>query len=230
MVEEPVRPTPAPYERPVQGSATPQEAWDRQSGLEVLRAGIAGELPSPPIHHLTGLRPVEAGEGTATFVMPATGWHTSPVATVEGGFIALLADSALACAIQTTLPPGTAYATIDLVVNFLRPVPPDGRDLSATGTVAHRGRSIAVAHAEVTNADGKRVALASGTSVILPSRPAALASSDEVLPDPDEGGTAWPPRGRSGGAFPEPGLLALSGIEQMRVWKAGSGRSRRSDG
>ena len=182
VIEEPAHDSLHPYERPVLGSPVPQETWDRLSGLEVLQAALDGELPAPPIYHLTGLHPVEVDEGQATFVMPATGWHTSPIATVEGGFIALLADSALACAVQTTLPAGTAYATIDLVVNFLRPVHPDGRDLTARGTVAHRGRSIAVANAEVTNAEGKRVARASGTAMILPGRPAALIPSEEAVP------------------------------------------------
>jgi uncharacterized protein (TIGR00369 family) len=124
--------------------------------------------------HLFGVRPTEAGEGSATFVLPATQWLCSPLAKVEGGVIAMLADSALASAIQTTLPAGSALAMIDLKVNFLRPAQADNHDLVSQGIVVHRGRTMAVANADVTNADGKTVALATGSALILPGRPASL--------------------------------------------------------
>ena len=164
-----------PYARPVEGEVLTQEVWDRLGGLEVLEAQISGELARPPSSHLFGLRPIEVGEGRATFTLPATEWLCSPLRTVEGGVVAMLADAAVASAIQTTVPAGAALAMIDLKVNFLRPAMPDGRDLLAGGTVAHRGRTMAVAHAEVHNADGKLVALASGSAMILPGRPASLA-------------------------------------------------------
>jgi uncharacterized protein (TIGR00369 family) len=170
-VGDPVHETPDPYLRPVAGAPLPQEVYDQMSGLEIMRGHIAGDLPAPPISHLTGLLPVEADEGTSTFVLPATGWLCSPLGKVEGGFIALLADSATACAVQSTVPARTSYAPLDLKVNFLRPVEPDGRDLVARGRIVHRGRTIAVASTEVTDADGKRVALATGTSMVLPDRP-----------------------------------------------------------
>jgi uncharacterized protein (TIGR00369 family) len=86
----------------------------------------------------------------------------------------MLADSALASAIQTTAPAGAALVAIDLKVNFLRPVLPDARELKARGHVRHAGRTLAVAEAEVLNADDKPVALATGSAMILPGRPAAL--------------------------------------------------------
>ena len=178
-VEEPVYDTPDPYLRPVAGQPLPQDVYDRLSGLEIIRAHLAGELPVPPITHLTGLRPTSAGEGTCTFVLPATDWLCSPLGRLEGGTIALLADSALLSAIQTTGPARTAYAPLDLKVNFLRPVVPDGRDLIGHGTVIHQGRSIAVANAEVLTQDGKRVALATGTAMILPNR---AWSAEPVVP------------------------------------------------
>ncbi|MDP8956208.1 MAG: PaaI family thioesterase, partial [Actinomycetota bacterium] len=141
------------------------------SGLEIFIAQMAGELPAPPITHLTGLRPIAADEGTCTFVLPASEWLCSPLARLEGGTIALLADSAISSAVQTTVPPRTSYAPLDLKVNFLRPVAPDGRDLIGKADVVHRGRSIAVANAELRTEDGKSVALATGTAMVLPGRP-----------------------------------------------------------
>jgi uncharacterized protein (TIGR00369 family) len=170
-IEDPVYDTPDPYLRPVEGQALSQDVYDRMSGLEIFRVQMAGDLPAPPITHLTGLRPIAADEGTCTFVLPATEWLCSPLARLEGGAIALLADTVISSAIQTTVPPRTSYAPLDLKVNFLRPVEPDGRDLIGRGEVVHRGRSIGVANAELQTQDGKRVALATGTVMILPGRP-----------------------------------------------------------
>lgn len=164
-----------PYRRPwPREGVIPQETWDRHSGREVLELQLSGELPPPPIHDLTGMRPVEIGDGTAAVVLPATQWLTSPVRTIQGGVIAMLADMAMAVAAQTTVPAGTAAAGLDLKVNYLRPALPDGRDLRARGAVVRAGRTLVVTGAEIDNADGKRVALATGSSMYMPNRPAAL--------------------------------------------------------
>jgi len=115
---EPGEGDPDPHARPVAGKVISQDIWDRMSGLEVLEAQLAGELPRPPVSYLFGMRPSDVGEGRATFVLPATRWLCSPLARVEGGVIAMLADGALASAIQTTLPAGTALAMIDLKVKL----------------------------------------------------------------------------------------------------------------
>ena len=132
---------------------------------------LAGNLPAPPISHLTGLRPVRVEEDVAEFVLPATAWLCSPLGKVEGGCIVLLADTVLATAVQTTLPPRASYVPLDLKVNFLRPVDPDGRDMLGRARVVHRGKTIAVANAELFDADERRIAVATGTSMILPDRP-----------------------------------------------------------
>jgi uncharacterized protein (TIGR00369 family) len=170
-VEIPVYDTPDPYLRPVAGRPVPQEAWDRMTGLEVMRALASGDLPAPPISHLTGLRPTEIAEGKATFVLPTTPWLTSPLGTVQGGATALLADTVLATAVQTTLPPRTVYAPLDLKVNYLRPVFADGRELVGTAKVVHKGKTLAVASAEIHNADGKKAAVATGTALIREGQP-----------------------------------------------------------
>jgi uncharacterized protein (TIGR00369 family) len=104
-------------------------------------------------------------------------WLCSPIqGRLYGGAIALLAGTAIDGTVQTTLPAGTAFGPVDLKVYFLRPVPPDGRDLVARGTVIHRGRSIAIGTSDVFNADGKKVAVATGSAVILPGRPATVTT------------------------------------------------------
>jgi uncharacterized protein (TIGR00369 family) len=173
--KEPAYATLDPYLRPVIGEVVPQSVWDRMSGLEMLTALLAGELPQPPSRYLTGLRLVEVAAGQATFALPASEWLCPPSAKVEGGVIAMLADVALGAAMKTITPARTAMASVDLKVNFLRPGIADGRELVARGKVAHAGRTIAVAHSEVVNADGKQVALATGSAVLLPGRSASLS-------------------------------------------------------
>ncbi len=168
-----------PYERPPElGEVLGQEVWERMSGLEVLEAQLGGGLAYPPLHFLTGLHPVEVAAGEAVFALPCHEWLCSPLGTVEGGAIAMVADSALVSAIQTTAPAGAALAAVDLKVNFLRPVPPDGRELRAHGRVRHSGRTITIAEAEVINADSKPVALATGSAMILAGRAATLGDPD----------------------------------------------------
>ena len=173
-VEPEKHPTPSPFQRPPAGEVIPQEVWAELPGAEILSRQLAGELPSPPIYHLTGLTPTGYDEGRATMRLPCTRWLSSPAATVQGGVTAMLADAAMLTAVQTTTPARTAIAGLDLKVNFLRPVFPDGRDLTAHGEVVHRGRTLAVTRAEILNADAKPVALATGSSMYLPDRPATL--------------------------------------------------------
>ena len=138
---EPEWPSPHPWQRPVEGEVLADAVWRERSGLEVLRAQARGELPAPPISHLLGCFPVDVEEGRTRWIMPATEWMCSPVqGRLYGGLTAYLAGTAIDGAFETTIPPGTAFAPVDLKVYFLRPVVPDGRNLTATGTVSHRAR------------------------------------------------------------------------------------------
>jgi uncharacterized protein (TIGR00369 family) len=176
-IREPDWPSPHPYQRPAEGEVLSQQTWDAADGLGVLQSLITGNLPAPPLARFCGITPVEAEAGTTTWTMPASEWLCAPVrGRLYGGAIAMLAGTAIDAAVQTTLPAGTAFGPVDLKVYFLRPVAPDGRDLVARGTVIHRGRSIAIGTSEVFDADGKKVAVATGSSVILPGRPATVTT------------------------------------------------------
>ncbi len=171
--------TPDPYQRePVAGGLVSPEMWRELSGAEVLAMQISGELDPPPIHHLTGLRLGSATNGTSRMVMPAHEWLASPSGRLQGGTLAMLADAAMQVAVVSTAPAATAVAGIDLKVNFLRPGIVDGRDLVATAEVVHAGRTLAITRAQVTNADGKPVALATGSSMYLHDRPASLGDAE----------------------------------------------------
>ena len=181
-VQAPANDTPDPYLRPVEGERLEPQLWRELGGLEIMRRIVGGNVPAPPVHHLTGQRPVAADEGTCTFVMPASGWLPSPTGFVEGGTLVMLADAALVSAAQTTVPAGTAVAPADITVKFIRPVRPDGGELRATARVVHRGRTTAVTEAQVHNADGKLVCLAIGSAMILPDRDmtSPIAPQEEI--------------------------------------------------
>lgn len=163
-----------PLRQEVQGEALPQEEFDRRSGLEFLEAMVAGDLPRPPIYHLTGLCLTEIAEGAATVELPCSKWLSTSAGTIQGGFTAMLAESAMGAAAFSTVEAGTAIASLDLKVNYLRPVFPDGEPVVARARIIHRGRTLAVTMVEITNAEGKQVALATGSSMYLPGRPANL--------------------------------------------------------
>ena len=163
--------TPDPYLRAVEGEVWPQGVFDRLSGLDQIRAYMAGELPHSPLGILMGWTTLDAEEGRVRCTIPSSEWFASATRTVYGGMLAVFADGALVNAAATLLPPGASLATLDLGLNFLRPVFPDGRPLTADARVIHRGKQIVVANVEVTNADGKVVLLGKSTILMLPDRP-----------------------------------------------------------
>lgn len=161
--------SPHPFQREPVGTVY-GGTLDGLSGYDHWRGCLTGEISPPPLHYLTGSRPVEVSEGTVTWHMPASPWLCSPTGFVEGGVLVYLADAAIASACDTLTEAGTASAPIDVTVKFIRPVPPDGRDLTAVGRVVNRGRTLSVATAEIRNADGKLVVTALGSAMLLPGR------------------------------------------------------------
>jgi acyl-coenzyme A thioesterase PaaI-like protein len=89
------------------------QAGRHLSGLEFLRAIIAGELPAPPIGVTLGFAPREADEGRVVFVLYPAEYQYNPIGTVHGGLAATLLDSAMSCAVQSTLPAGVGYTTLE---------------------------------------------------------------------------------------------------------------------
>lgn len=170
-----------PFLRSAPGDLIPTEAIAVIGGLDFWNKILHGEWQPPPLHYLTGFSPQEVAEGAMTFTMPASGWMMSPAAIIYGGATAMFADMALTGVVATIAPAGTAYATLDLKVHFLRRVQTDGRLLTARAKVVHHGRSFAVATVEIIDADGKRVAVGTGSSMLLPGR--MLDLSHPVIPE-----------------------------------------------
>ncbi len=162
---------PDPYLRPVEGDIVPQAVWDETSGLDLVRLWQKGERTSSPNWSLLGLRFVDASKGSVTLSAPASPWFCTGFGTFYVGVVTAFVDAAMNAAVTTTLPPGTSFGTLDLKVNFLRPVTPDGRELVVRANVEQRGRTISVSTAGVDDADGKRVAMATGSAMISEGRP-----------------------------------------------------------
>ena len=152
----------------------PFEDLARYGGLDVLRRMIDGHYPAPPIAALMNFTLAEADPGRAVFRGLPGERHLNPLGGVHGGWAATIMDSALACAVHTTLQPGEGYTTAEFKVNLLRPITSRTGEVACEGTVVHRGRTSAVSEARLTDAAGKLLAFGTETCVIFPlaDRPA----------------------------------------------------------
>ncbi len=137
------------------------------TGLEVMEAIGRGDLPPPAIAVTLGMLPVAISEGTCTFEMSPDGRMTNPLGTIHGGIAATILDSCMGCAVHTTLPPGASYTTAQLNVHYLRAMMPGMGPVRATGTVVHRGRKQSTAEAKLVDSNGKLIAHATTTCLIL---------------------------------------------------------------
>ena len=135
------------------------------SGLEALQLMAAGELPPPPIAKTLGFGAIEVEEGKATFTVEPAEFHYNPIGVVHGGLALALLDSAMGCAVHSTLAAGVAYTTLEVKANFVRPLTSSTGPIRCTGTVVHGGRTVATAEGRIVDADGKLYA--HGTSTLL---------------------------------------------------------------
>lgn len=140
------------------------------SGLDMLRAMIAGDLPAAPIAEPLGFRLVEVEKGRAVFEGIPGPHLLNPLGSVHGGWALTLIDSACGCAVHTELDAGIGYTTVETKVNFTRPIDPAGGPVRCEGKVLSRGRQIATADAFLRSAEGKLLAHGSSTLIILAPR------------------------------------------------------------
>jgi uncharacterized protein (TIGR00369 family) len=133
--------------------------------LDNARRMIAGELPPAPMALLIGLRLVAIEPGRARFELDADHRHHNPMGTLHGGILCDIADSAMGMAYASTLEDGESFTTLELKINFLRPV--RAARLVAEGTVVQRGRTAGMAECTVTDDTGRQIAKASSTCLTL---------------------------------------------------------------
>ncbi|MFD7438741.1 PaaI family thioesterase [Streptomyces sp. NPDC059861] len=143
-------------------------AVGRASGLEFLQDVLAGRLPAPPIAATLNFSLEEVEAGRAVFAMEPGEEHYNPIGSVHGGVYATLLDSAAGCAVQTVLPAGMGYTSLDLTLKFLRPITVDTGKVRAVGTVLSQGRRTALAQAELFDATDRLLAHATSSCMLIP--------------------------------------------------------------
>lgn len=148
----------------------PVETLLQYDGLTFLRGLLEGKFPAPPITETLGFALSEVDEGRAAFTGEPQERHYNPIGTVHGGFAMTLLDSALACAIHTTLAKGEAYTTLEIKVNLVRPLTRDTGPVRAEGRLIHRGRTLATSEGDIKDSSGKLYAHATTTCMIFPAR------------------------------------------------------------
>jgi uncharacterized protein (TIGR00369 family) len=137
------------------------------TGLQLLEALRDGEIPPPGVVRTLGGGIESVEEGRVVFWLEPDDRHTNPMGATHGGVLATLLDSAMGCAVQSALPEGRGYTTVELSVNFVRAVMPGSGRILAEGRVLHAGGRVATAEGRMTTADGKLVAHAKTTCLVL---------------------------------------------------------------
>lgn len=138
-----------------------------RTGMQMFEAMLAGEIPRAPMADTLDFALVHVEPGIAVFQGRPLAKHYNPFGTVHGGWFATLLDSAMGCAVQTTLPAGKAYTTMEFRVNLVRPLSDAVPRVRAEGKIVHAGRQVAVAEGRLAGPDGKLYAHGTTTCLIF---------------------------------------------------------------
>ncbi len=146
--------------------STGAEAVRTLTGLEWLRAVARREAPPPPLADVLGFELEQIERGSVTVTLEPQEFHYNPMGVLHGGMAATLFDSSLGCAVQTMLPPGHAAPTMQLQINYIRPITVATGKVFCTGSVIHAGKRSATAEGRLTDRNGKLYAHATGTFIV----------------------------------------------------------------
>ncbi len=147
----------------------PPEARLREmDGIEFLRAIQEGRLPPPPIATLMKFNVVEIEEGRVVFAATPDGSVYNPLGTVHGGYVCTLLDSCMGCAVHSTLKAGQGYTSVELKVNFVRPLSEATGEVRAEGRVLSAGRQIATSEGRLVDGRGRLLAHGTTTCLVFP--------------------------------------------------------------
>jgi uncharacterized protein (TIGR00369 family) len=146
------------------------EAGRSMAGIDFLRAIRDGRLPPPPIAQLLGFSLAEVEPGHAVFEVTPGEQHYNPIGVVHGGLAMTLLDSAMGCCVQTKMPAGSGYTTLEAKTNLVRAITASTGKLRAIGKLVHLGSRIATAEGRLEDAAGKLYAHATTTCIVLAGR------------------------------------------------------------
>jgi len=145
-------------------------ALDRTgTGLEYLQKIVSGEYGNVPIGVHVGFRMAEVSKGRIVFTGLPGGNVLNLIGTVHGGYAATILDSALALSVLSMLDADSNFTTLEIKVNYVRPITP-GMAVRAEGTVVHSGRRVATSEARLTDSEGRLLAHGTTTCLILPRK------------------------------------------------------------
>lgn len=137
------------------------------SGLEYLKQVQAGGVAAAPMLALFDITLVEVSEGRVVMAATPGAAHNNGIGIVHGGLAATLLDTALGCAVNSMMPAGRVFTTLEVKVNFTRPILEDGGPLRCEAWVVHSGRRTATAEGRVLDGTGKLCAHATGTWIVF---------------------------------------------------------------
>lgn len=133
------------------------------TGLAMIQGVFAAGGFKRGLGSTLGITGREASEGRVVLVGSPNEDHYNPLGSVHGGYAATMLDAAVALALQTLLPTGTAYATTDLNITYLRPLTADSGPVRAEGAIIHSSRSMALGEARVFDREDRLCAHAKAT-------------------------------------------------------------------
>ncbi len=138
------------------------------TGLEFLRRIVAGEVGNVPIGDTLGFRVTEAESGRVVLRGRPDERSYNLIGTVHGGWAASILDTALALSTLSSLDEKNGFTTLDIKINYLRPITVATGELRAEGRVVHGGRRVVLAEAKLTDGEGKLLAHGTGTCLVIP--------------------------------------------------------------
>jgi uncharacterized protein (TIGR00369 family) len=154
-------------DRVVQYGVVPIETKKNMTGLELLTGIMERILPAPPIQQALDFRLIQIVRGSTVFAGIPRADYYNPLGSVHGGYTAALLDSCMACAVHSTLGAGYSYATLEIKINYVRPITSDTGEVRAEGKVIAVGKRIATAEGRLSDASGKLYAHGTSTCLIL---------------------------------------------------------------
>ena len=154
-------------DRTNQYGVVPVETKKGLTGLELLTRVMLGTLPAPPIQQTLDFRLIKVERGSTVFAGTPRYDFYNPLGSIHGGYIAALLDSCMSCAVHSTLELGYSYATLEVKINYVRPILADTGEVRAEGKIVSSGRRIATAEGRLVDAAGKLYAHGTTTCLIF---------------------------------------------------------------
>jgi len=155
---------------PASPAIVPPDQLTTRPGLDLLRDMVAGKLPGPPIASVLNFTLTTVENGFVVFEGSPKADFYNPLGTVHGGWAATLLDSAMACAVHSTLAAGQAYTTLEFKLNCVRPITVDTGPVRCEGRVINAGRTIATSEGKLLDAKGRILAHGTETCLIFAAK------------------------------------------------------------